>query len=164
MDYLTLNFKKGLNDAMTIAIFLFILVVMIVVMRMVFTQIISIPLFSSSPELNQIMASGTAYFNSLDFSFALILLCLNVYALIMLFFLESNPILFIIHALAVPITIYVSTIISNTFESFAASITTFNIAAAYPIMYFIMMHLPKIEFGFDIIGGILLFATMRMIR
>lgn len=158
---MTYSFKKGLGDALTIIMFLFSLAITIVVIRTLFNAIDAIPIFRASTEMTAIMNNNLNFFNSMDWAFTITMFALNLYALIMLFFLESNPVLFVIHLLAVPLTIWVSVGVSNAYETM---LSTMSGATSYTIMNYIMTHLPQLMFGFDVVGGILLLAVMTRVK
>jgi hypothetical protein len=150
--------KRGQTDGATIAIMLFAVVLAVFVVTKLISVFQGVPVFQSYSIANATLATGMSMMTSFDWAIPSFLLALNVYAIIMLFFLRSHPILFFVHIILIPLTIFFSAGVSNAYET---SLMTMDVAVNFPITTFIFAKLPIIEFAFDILGTILLFSVLR---
>lgn len=155
-----LNYKKGVGDAIMIIMVCFVLFITILVVSTVINAVGENAAFQTGAP-GEIITSGKNFMGSLNLGFAMIFFALNVYALIMLFFLDSHPVLFIVHLLFLPITILIGAALSNAAE---VVIDALSASAAFTIPNFIMLNLPLLMFGFDILGGILLYTVLKGAR
>jgi hypothetical protein len=155
------NSKKGLADFITNTVYAFIMVIVMYVVYTVWNAANALPIFQQYAVPAQIMADGGAFISTFNVMFPLAVFSINVYAIIMLYFLDSHPVLFISHLILLPVTILVAAGISNAYES-ALSNTAF--AVANTTIDFLMLNLPKVMLVFDILGGIALFTIIRQTK
>lgn len=153
-----LNSKKGLMDFITVGMLMFLVVITMWVVWTAFNAANEIPIFHENTVVDEIMDNGSGFISSFNIMFPLLLFSLNLYSIIALFFLDSHPIMFIVHMLLLPITIMIMIGIAGGYE---ATISETAFAVANPTINFIMLNLHKIMAVFDILGGIALFTVLK---
>ena len=115
-----------------------------------------------SPAGATAIASGTTALMAWDGLFVMITFGMIMAALILAYFIDSHPVMFIVSFIVLIFVVMISAVLSNVFQTMTASGTTLGTASAsYPLMTQIWLQLPAIASISGIMILILAYSKMR---
>lgn len=115
--------------------------------------------FSSSTEANNLITAGKLMISRVgNSSFIFIAVALILFNVIGAFLLLTHPVFMIVDIILLPLSVMIAAIISNAYE---ASLYTLSVSSAFPVMNFIMLHLPVLIVVSSIFSGIAAYALVK---
>lgn len=118
------------------------------------------PAFADTPDANSLVGNAETMLSRLGgIGFIFILTAVILTNVIGAYFLLTSPIFLVIDIILFPISIWICSILSNSYES---SIGTFSImTTALPGINFVMLNLPYIIVGIDVLVAIAKYALVK---
>jgi hypothetical protein len=155
--------KKGNLDSIVILSSLFLLAVGLIVTAIIFGT--ASPAFSADSTASALLGNANTMLSRIgNTGFLFAAIALIIFNLIGAYLLVTSPIFVIIDIVLMPITIYIAAVISNSYESSLTTLTVVNPSALFPVLNFIMLHLPTIIIVADIITAIAAYAYTKDAR
>jgi hypothetical protein len=149
--------KKANMDNLTIPAMLFLIATVIVIGWMILDA--GLTAFSTDATANSLLNNGKTMFLRLGGStFVYIAMALIIFNMFGAFLMITHPIFVIVDLFLMPFSVIIGVVMSNAYES---SIYLMSATANFPIMNFIMLHLPVIIIVADILCAIAAYAFVK---
>lgn len=115
--------------------------------------------FNDSTEASNLLYNAKLMFSRIgNSSFLFIAIALILFNLVGSFLAISHHIFMIIDIILLPLSVMVAAVMSNAYE---ASLYTMTQASAFPVMNFVMLHLPVIIVVSSILSAIAAYALVK---
>jgi len=149
--------KRGSLDDMSIPVMLIMICFSIFAAYMIISS--TGTAFDSSSTAGQLIANAKLMFSRVgNTSFIFIVVALILFNLIGAFLLLTHPVFLIVDIILLPISVMIASVMSNAYE---ASLYTMSIASKFPVMNFVMLHLPTIIVVSSILSAIAAYALVK---
>lgn len=149
--------KKANLDSPTAVIQIFVMGVAIIIVGLIIA--VGITAFGSNVNaLNLLTNAQTMFFRMGNSGFIFMALALIIFNMIGAFFLPTHPIFVVIDLIFIPISVWITAIVSNAWESTMAPMAT---AQGFVIMNYIFSNLVIIILAADILTAIVSYAIIK---
>lgn len=152
----------AVRDVVMIGIVMFVLGMGLFVVyftsRTMMDAMLAVPTLNQTEELSEVFEGTTRTINKIDYFLFSLFIGLILALIISGWFIGGNPLFMFIYFIVVVITVAISPLLSNTWESITTMPIFGGTLAAFPITNHIILNLPVYISVIGIIGMIAMFA------